>query len=365
MIKKFLLALALLGAVAPAEGGETPRGDFGCPHCLPMEFDRLVVLLADEALRDMVCRLSGAGYTPARLSMALGLPEGQVLRRINTLRDWGLVRLVRRDSAKTTVEPLPGEGGRTLGRWAERYCDNGNGCGKPMVRRQVKNNARGKKSAGGAVPLDEGRGPTLTPHYWNRAVAQLRSADPVMAKIIAGYPRQSLIGRGDPFGTLARSIVGQQLSVKAAASIWAKLVNDLGNITPSNFVAAQEDRLTALGLSRRKAQYLRELGVNFQDGRLKPAAWKKADDETVIAELIEVKGIGRWTAEMFLIFHLMRPDVLPLGDIGLRKAVARHYNDGVALTDAEIDSIAKPWQPWRSVATWYLWRSLDPEPVAY
>ena len=85
----------------------------------------------------------------------------------------------------------------------------------------------------------------------------------------------------------------------------------------------------------------------------------------MIAELIEVKGIGRWTAEMFLIFHLMRPDVLPLGDIGLRKAVARHYNDGVALTDAEIDSIAKPWQPWRSVATWYLWRSLDPEPVAY
>ena len=364
MIKKFVLALAVLAVVTPAEGGEAPSGDFRCPHCLPMEIDRLVVLLGDEALRDMVCRLSSARYTPGRLGMAVGLPEGQVLRRINTLRGWGLVRLARRDSATTIVEPLPGEGARTLGRWAEKYCANGDGCGKPTTNRQVKNNGRGNKTAGGGVP-DAGRGAALTPRYWSRAVAQLRRVDPVMAKIIDGYPRQSLIGRGDAFGTLARSIVGQQLSVKAAASIWSRLVNDLGNISPSNFAAADEKRLTALGLSRQKAQYLRELGANFQDDRLARAPWKNVDDETVINELVELKGIGRWTAEMFLIFHLMRPNVLPLADIGLRKAMARHYNDGVALTNAEIESIAQPWQPWRSVATWYLWRSLDPEPVAY
>ncbi len=134
MIRPFILAFALIFAVAPAKG-DAPvfDSDFSCPQCLPMEFDRLAALLGDDVLRDMVCRLSSARFTPGRLSSALGIPEGQVLRRLNTLRGWGLVRLVRYDSATTVVEPLPGRGAETLGRWASRYCSQGNACGIPTV----------------------------------------------------------------------------------------------------------------------------------------------------------------------------------------------------------------------------------------
>ena len=138
-----------------------------------------------------------------------------------------------------------------------------------------------------------------------------------------------------------------------------------GKVEPASVVGLDEAALRAAGLSRMKATYLKDLAGRFHEGALRPRRWPRMDDEAVIADLIQVKGIGRWSVEMFLIFHLMRPNVLPVGDLGLQRAMERHYNAGSALTKDEMREIAQPWQPWSSVATWYLWRSLDPVPVEY
>ena len=205
----------------------------------------------------------------------------------------------------------------------------------------------------------------MSPSYWSEAVAHLSDRDAVLARIIAAYPSEHLIARDDPFGTLARSIVGQQISVKAAASVWERLERTLGAVTAARVSAADEATLRDCGLSRSKMRYLGDLADQFLSGAIDPARWAGQDDEAVVAALTRVKGIGRWTAEMFLIFHLLRPDVLPLADIGLQRAVARHYADDDRPDAEEITRIARPWRPWRSVATWYLWRSLDPLPVSY
>ncbi len=205
----------------------------------------------------------------------------------------------------------------------------------------------------------------MLPRYWSEAVAHLSDRDPVLARIIAAYPSERLVARDDPFGTLARSIVGQQISVKAASSVWERIERTLGAVTATRIAAADEETLRGCGLSRSKLLYLGDLADKFLSGAIEPARWAEADDEAVVAELTRVKGVGRWTAEMFLIFHLLRPDVLPLADIGLQRAVARHYADDVRPDAKEITHIARSWRPWRSVATWYLWRSLDPLPVSY
>jgi len=132
--------------------------------------------------------------------------------------------------------------------------------------------------------------------------------------------------------------------------------------------AARPEQLRACGLSQRKVEYIRDLAGHFLSGALQPERWPGLDDEELIRELTDVRGIGRWTAEMFLIFNLMRPDVLPLDDIGLQRAMAMHYNGGEELPRKDLRSIGegwRPWRPWRSVATWDLWRALDPEPVEY
>ena len=134
---------------------------------------------------------------------------------------------------------------------------------------------------------------------------------------------------------------------------------------PAAVAAAPVDALRACGLSQRKTEYLSDLAGHFVAGRLDPRRWKQMDDEALIAALVDVKGIGRWTAEMFLIFHELRPDVLPVDDIGLQRAIALHYHGGERVDAAAIRALAVRWQPWRSVATWYLWRSLDPLPVEY
>ena len=123
--------------------------------------------------------------------------------------------------------------------------------------------------------------------------------------------------------------------------------------------------LRRAGLSERKAEYLRDLARHFATGALDPREWPALDDEALIERLVDVKGIGRWTAEMFLIFHELRPDILPVDDIGLIRAVALHYHDGTRMSAAELRAFGARWAPWRSVATWYLWRSLDPLPVEY
>jgi len=203
------------------------------------------------------------------------------------------------------------------------------------------------------------------PDYWPQATRDLAERDAVLRGLIERFRGLALASRGDAFTTLARSIVGQQISVKAAQSVWDRLANRLGEVSPASVSRARKPALRASGLSGQKAAYLKNLASKFLDGTLVPAHWHARDDETLIVELTQVKGIGRWTAEMFLMFHLFRPDVLPLADLGLQRAIRLHYNRGRALSDARMRRIGATWAPWRSVATWYLWRSLDPIPVEY
>ncbi len=205
----------------------------------------------------------------------------------------------------------------------------------------------------------------MTPDYWPEAIAQLSATDPVLARIIAEYPSEALVSRDDPFGTLARAVVGQQISVAAASRVWQRMEAALGAVDAGTLAGAGDEALLQSGLSRQKLRYLKDLAGRLLDGSVDPAHWSGLDDEAVIAALTQVKGIGRWTAEMFLIFNLMRPDVLPLDDVGLQRAMGRHYRGDGKLEKAEMERIAGHWRPWRSVATWYLWRSLDPLPVEY
>jgi DNA-3-methyladenine glycosylase II len=209
------------------------------------------------------------------------------------------------------------------------------------------------------------------PPYWDDAVQALAAGDPVMARLTAAYPGIHLTRRSDPFTTLARAIVGQQISVKAAQAIWDRVAAASGadGVPPRlSFARIARMRLPTLqraGLSGRKAEYLRDLARHFASGALDPAQWPALDDEALIEALVDVKGIGRWTAEMFLIFHELRPDVYPLDDIGLQKAIALHYFAGRRRARSTLERLGRRWRPWRSVATWYLWRSLDPIPVEY
>jgi DNA-3-methyladenine glycosylase II len=205
----------------------------------------------------------------------------------------------------------------------------------------------------------------VKPEYWDRARRALARRDEVLAQIMRRHPRVHLVARGEPFMTLARAIVGQQISVKAAQSVWNRVLQVAPGMTPAEVLALTRPRLRACGLSDRKTQYIADLAQHFADGALHVQRWPQMDDESVIAELVAVRGIGRWTAEMFLIFNLLRPDVYPLGDLGLLKAVRLAYFKGRKVPLSRIRKLGLAWQPWRSVATWYLWRSLDPVPVEY
>jgi len=211
----------------------------------------------------------------------------------------------------------------------------------------------------------------VKPPYWDEAVAHLSRVDPVMERLVVAYPEIHLTRRSDPFTTLARAIVGQQISVEAAQAIWDRLVAASGGsgepvrLDPARIARMRLPALAKVGLSARKAEYVRDLAQHFVTGELDPARWPALDDEALITALVDVKGIGRWTAEMFLIFHELRPDVFPLDDIGLQKGIALHYFAGRRRARRTLERLGKRWRPYRSVATWYLWRSLDPIPVEY
>ena len=205
----------------------------------------------------------------------------------------------------------------------------------------------------------------MIPAYWQQASAELAQADPVLARLVEEYAGMSLVSRGEPFGTLVRSIVGQQISVKAADSVWARVAGLLPQMTPDRVLACDADMLRGCGLSARKVEYLVDLARHFANGQIHLARWSAMSDAEIVAELTAVRGIGVWTAEMFLIFNQLRPDVFPLDDIGLQKAVAAHYFAGERPGRKALALLGERWRPWRSVATWYLWRSLDPLPVEY
>ena len=203
------------------------------------------------------------------------------------------------------------------------------------------------------------------PDYWAHASRALAQDDPVMAALVAQYSELALTSRGDPFVTLARSIVGQQISVKAADSIWSRVAALLPVMTPESVLGSPLEALRACGLSTRKVEYLGDLAQHFEQGQIHVDHWTSMSDAEIISELTAVRGIGVWTAEMFLIFNQLRPDIFPLDDIGLQKAVAQHYFAGQRPARRALADYGERWRPWRSVATWYLWRSLDPVPVAY
>ena len=210
---------------------------------------------------------------------------------------------------------------------------------------------------------------SVTPEYWDEACRHLVKRDRVMRKLIPQFGEGRLQSRGDAFTTLARSIVGQQISVKAAQSVWDRFVATVGgsnlHLQPAEVLALEVAAVRAAGLSARKVEYLFDLARHFEAGTVHVRQWQQMDDEAIIEELVAIRGIGRWTAEMFLIFHLLRPNVLPLDDLGLLKGISLNYFSGEPVSRAEAREVGDAWAPYRSVATWYIWRSLDPLPVDY
>lgn len=209
------------------------------------------------------------------------------------------------------------------------------------------------------------QGPDDGPAYWDEACRHLMKKDRVMKRLIPQFGDARLQSRGDAFVTLARSIVGQQISVKAAQTVWDRFAALPRQMTAGNVLKLKVDDMRAAGLSARKVEYLVDLALHFDNGAVHVKSWEGMEDEAIIAELVAIRGIGRWTAEMFLIFHLMRPNVLPLDDVGLINGISKSYFSGEAVSRSDAREVAAAWVPFCSVATWYIWRSLDPQPVSY
>ncbi len=209
----------------------------------------------------------------------------------------------------------------------------------------------------------------VTPNYWDDACKHLAKRDRVMKKLIPKFGEARLKSRGDAFTTLARSIVGQQISIKAAQSVWDRFAATVGGMAtklqPAHVQALDVLHMREAGLSARKVEYMLDLARHFSEKKLSIGQWLQMDDEAIINELIAIRGIGRWTAEMFLMFHLLRPNVLPLDDLGLIKGISVNYFSGEPVSRAEARELGEGWAPFRTVATWYIWRSLEPVPVEY
>ena len=214
--------------------------------------------------------------------------------------------------------------------------------------------------AAAPAPLVDLEPEVLRPVYWDKACADLVKRDRILKKLIPKFGPVHLLSRDDPFVTLARSVVGQQISVPAAQALWRRVETACPKLVPQQFIKLGHEKLVGCGLSKRKAEYILDLAQHFVSGALHVGKWMSMDDEDVIAELTQIRGIGRWTAEMFLIFNLARPNVLPLDDLGLIRAISVNYFSGEPVTRSEAREVAANWEPWRTVATWYMWRSLEP-----
>ncbi|MFP6559459.1 DNA-3-methyladenine glycosylase [Paraburkholderia sp. B3] len=224
-----------------------------------------------------------------------------------------------------------------------------------VATRDLPDTAAATAAAAGAHPFDVQR-----PDYWDRACADLVKRDRILKKLIPKFGPVHLLSRDDPFVTLARSVVGQQVSTAAAQALWRRVEEACPRLVPQQFLKLGHEKLAACGLSKRKTEYILDLAQHFVSGALHVGKWTSMDDEAVIAELTQIRGIGRWTAEMFLIFNLARPNVLPLDDLGLIRAISVNYFSGEPVTRSEAREVAANWEPWRTVATWYMWRSLEP-----
>ena len=201
------------------------------------------------------------------------------------------------------------------------------------------------------------------PEYWETAKKELSDNDIILSRIINKFDDLELISRGDIFFTLIRSIIGQQISVKAASTVWSRFTEKVGEITPKNILSVDFEDLRSCGLSKKKTEYVIGISESWHEYSL--FDWNKMDDEEVIEKLIKLRGVGKWTAEMILIFTLLRPDVFPIGDIGMIRGIEKSYNSGVRMSNDELYALSEKWKPWRTVACCYMWRTVDPEPVEY
>ncbi len=202
------------------------------------------------------------------------------------------------------------------------------------------------------------------PAYWTKAVKHLRSVDPILSHVIDENLRPFLSPNGNVGNTLIKSIVGQQISVKAADSVWRQMEKLLGTVVPGNIISCGLHDLRGCGLSMRKSEYILDFSRLWVDS-LRELDWFSMDEDSVRSILLEIRGVGPWTVDMVMIFALGQPDILPLGDIGLIRAIEKTYSEGSKLAVEEIIDISTNWIPYRTVATWYLWRVVDPEPVNY
>ena len=202
-----------------------------------------------------------------------------------------------------------------------------------------------------------------SPDYWETAKKELSDNDIILSRIINKFDDLELISRGDIFFTLIRSIIGQQISVKAASTVWSRFTKKVGEITPKNILSVDFEDLRSCGLTQKKTEYVIGISESWHEYSL--FDWNKMDDEEVIEKLIKLRGVGKWTAEMILIFTLLRPDVFPIGDIGMIRGIEKSYNSGVRMSNDELYALSEKWKPWRTVACCYMWRTVDPEPVEY
>ena len=203
-----------------------------------------------------------------------------------------------------------------------------------------------------------------TPEYWSEACAELCVKDPVLAKVIKKYPEPILTSKGDLFSTLIRSIVGQQISVLAADAIWGRFSALVGEVSPEPILKPTPEMLKNCGLTSRKVEYIRGISETWTR-EYAGLDWEILSDDEVKRKLIALRGVGPWTAEMILMFSLLRPDIFPIDDIGAIRAIENIYNGGEVMTKDELLDQANNWAPWRTVATWFLWRTIDDEPVEY
>ena len=210
---------------------------------------------------------------------------------------------------------------------------------------------------------DEGAASLKPPAYWEEACKYLVKKDRVMRRLIPELGNVSLTLRGDAFTTLARSIVGQQVSVASAQRVWEKFALLPPEMSPGNVLRLKVDDMRATGLSTRKVEYLVDLALHFDSGRLHFKEWDAMDDDAIVTELVAIRGISRWTADMFLLFHLGRPNVLALDDPTLLQGISNQYFSGEPVSRSDAREVAEAWKPWCSVASWYIWRSLAPMPV--
>lgn len=203
-----------------------------------------------------------------------------------------------------------------------------------------------------------------TPEWWSSAKLELANKDVLLKSLIEEFEEPRLSSRGDLFATLIKSIVGQQISVIAASAVWSRLFDLVGEVNPESILAKTHEELRQVGLSNRKVEYIVGIAEAWTEG-LGEIDWEQMSDEEVVQELVKLRGVGRWTVQMLLIFALLRQDVFPIDDIGLIRGMEKLYNSGNPLETSELYEISEKWIPYRTMGVWYIWRSIDPEPVEY